>query len=493
MLDPFLDLDVIPLDDVAQALAAADPSFDTAPVLPGLVELGTRLPSGLVHAESIWILAEPPGAVEPLAPGSPWYAVEQSLAVVLPPSRAGIEGILSDLARYHAFAARVARELSERHDILGALSGGELGSASAAELSVLLDAPPNLVASLDRYAAGLRGDLVEMALRRFEPIVRLHAALRTRHFRLLGARIAASLLARLPRGPFRLALSDGTMILEHLSPYVRDLGHALTTWGLENVDRLGTQGLAEALRETRQRPSPDLAALVVADLFAVAPELLPERRAAEATAGLSLSDEGAVAFGFADLARLALPDEHTVTKDSTGTLALIAGAPDLALVEALGVLLDTGRVRGLSVVLSAPLEGELPVVPDAIASDRDGARLDSAGALADRAGQLGATVSRPGCVPVDDARAIPRVAMELVGLTRRARVQGRLESDAPLGLIFFPRGAAAEGTLGRRLAELQSGRLALYLLSSRDDTSGQPRPKRPASQNAPGISRRFRA
>ncbi|MCK6549083.1 hypothetical protein L6R52_24785, partial [Myxococcota bacterium] len=183
LLESFLDTDVIALDDVEYYLRHEDDGFDDALTLAALVELGTRLPSGLVYAEGVWIVAEPPPGIEPLAAGSRWFAVERSLAIVMPPNRSRLVALLVDLARHHAIAARVLRDLGPRTDLVQALLAPELAPTVAAELAVLLDAPPSLVAELDLRAPGLRTELAVMATRAYEPVVRLHAALRVRNLR----------------------------------------------------------------------------------------------------------------------------------------------------------------------------------------------------------------------------------------------------------------------------------------------------------------------
>lgn len=494
LLESFLDTDVIALDDVAYFLRHEDDAFDDAITLEALVELGTRLPSGLVYAEGIWIVSEPPPGIAPLAAGSPWYAVERSLAVVMPAVRSRLVTLLVDLARHHAIAARVLRDLGPRPDLVEALLTPELAPGAAAELAMLLDAPPSLVAELDAHALGLRTELAVMATRAFQPVVRLHATLRVRNLRRRGARLVEALVARLPDGPFRVALSDGPMLLEPLSPYVRDLAPALATWALENPARISTSGLVEALGAVRA-PSADLAALVVPDLFAHAPQLVAERRRAERAAGLDLVDDVGAIAGWAELSRLAAPDAQALGPDPSGTLVVLAAAGEDLLVEAARGLLSTGRVIGLAMVLRCGLDVEHPVVADGLASDDDGAALTQSGDVADRAARIGIELLRPGTLGIDDDRGAPRVALELVALARRAKVLGRLPDDAPVAILFHPRGdRPRQTTLSARQAELSAAKVALGVLSQdREDTSVKGRVRRPASQNAPGVSRRFRA
>ncbi|MCK6547857.1 hypothetical protein L6R52_18540, partial [Myxococcota bacterium] len=257
---------------------------------------------------------------------------------------------------------------------------------------------------------------------------------------------------------------------------------------------VSTPGLVDALSELRA-PSADLAALVVPDLFAFAPGLVDERRRAKRAAGLDLDDDAGVIVGWAELSRLGAADEQALGADPSGTLVILAAAGEDLLVEAARGLLSTGRVIGMAMVLKAGLDVDLPVAADGLASDDDGAALTQSSELADRASRIGIDLLRPGTLAIDDDRGAPRVALELVALTRRAKVLGRLPDDAPLGLLFHPRGDTPRSTsLPARAAELCAAKVALGFLSqNREDTSAKGRVRRPASQNAPGISRRFRA
>src|SRR5262245_35715611 len=62
------------------------------------IELLLRLPSGLIHAEAIWLTAIPPVGLAPLAPGSSWYAIDRALVVALPPGTLPLEALAIDLA-----------------------------------------------------------------------------------------------------------------------------------------------------------------------------------------------------------------------------------------------------------------------------------------------------------------------------------------------------------------------------------------------------------
>jgi hypothetical protein len=489
-----VEREILSLSSIAAAFHVDDPRFHEGADLDTLVDLGTRLPSGLVHAESILIFSEAPAELEPLAPDSAWYALDRSIAVVLPLGRRALHRLLRDLALYFFCARRVGERLEDRSDIIDALANEALEPSRSTELALLLDAAPSLVASLHQRAPGLLRDLATMANTAFDPDLRLHASLRPERQRALGVRVADSLLARLPHGPFRLLVADTPMVLEHLSPYVRDLGHALTTWGLENRERLKTDGLVEALEGNREQPNVDLAAIVIPDLLAMAPDLLHERRSQEEEAGLFVEDEAGMVHGWADFARLAAPDDLAVGKDASGLVAVLSGTSDEALQEATRCLLDSGRVAALSAVMASSVEGGEPLVPEALASDHDGIRIPLAEDVVERSVKLGLSVHRGSCLPIDDASGAPLITADLLGEVRRARVLGRFGEDAPAFVVLYPRPSATRSPdLTHRLGEVEAGRIALSYLSSPDDPHAAARPKRVLSQNGPGLSRRFRA
>lgn len=493
-LDALLDHEAFALELAADALGSDDPNIELEATLGRLLELCTRFPGGLIHARSIGILSERPVGLEPLAEGSPWYAIEDRVIVVVRRKKSAVRKLVADLAMYFIIADRYGAALSRRADLVEALEQSTLTPELAAELAMALDAAPSLVMQIDRRVPTLRADLAAMAPRVFSPEVRIHASLRTPHMRVHGARVGRDLLARLPQGNVRLLISDSPAALEHLSPYVRDLGFALSTWALENEALLTTRGLAEALRESNPRATSDLASLVIPDLFARSPELLEERREAEATAGLFLADDEEVVFGFADLARLAQPDEHAIGREASGTLAVLASSSEPVLVEAASELIDSGRVSAISIVLGAAIDSPGIIVFDALASSEDGTSIPRAAELAERAQKLAVDVHRPGCLNVDDDRGAPQVAFDLVARTRRARALGRLPDEVPVYPVLYPSTrAGAFQSLPQKLRELEAGRVALSLLSSQEDPPTVARTRRGTLQNAPGLPRRFRA
>jgi hypothetical protein len=263
---------------------------------------------------------------------------------------------------------------------------------------------------------------------------------------------------------------------------------------LENADRLSTRGLAEALEEHRDHPNVDLAALVVPDLMAGAPDLLSERRSQEQEAGLFLEDEEGIAHGWAELGRLALPDDLAVAKDASGLVAVLCGGSDVALQEAARIVLDSGRVSAMTLIARCGIVAGEPIVPDSLSLDRDGIAIPIAQEVVERAQKLGLAVHRGGCLAVDDAGGAPSAVSDLLGEARRAQVLGRFPEEGPAFVVLYPRpkpGISAD--LGIRLSAMEAGRIALSFLSSLEDSHGAPRPKKAMLQNAPGVSRRFRA
>lgn len=493
-LEALIDHGAFALEIASDALSSDDPNIEFELTLGRLFELSTRLPAGLIHVRSIGILSDRPEGLEPLAEGSPWYAIEDRVMCVVQKRKSTVKKLVTDLAMYFLIASHYGEVLSLRPDLIEALVSEELTPESAAELALALDAPPSLVFQMDRRVPTLRHDLAAMAVRAFAPSVHVHASLRTPHMRVRGARLGRDLLARLPQGQLRLLICDSPSPIEHLSPYVRDLGFALSAWGLENEALLTTPGLSEALRAAQERASVDLAALVVPDLFLHAPDLVRERREAEATAGLYLADDDDVIFGFAELSKLALPDEVAVSKEASGTVAILASSSEPLLIEAAHELIDSGRVQAISLVLAASLDAPGIIIADAIATERDGVAIARVNELVDRAQKLSVEVHRPGCLVVDDERGAPALAFELIARTRRARALGRLSEEVPIFPLLYPvsRGEAFQ-PLSVKIRELDAGRVAVSLLSSQEDPPVVAKVRRGAVQNAPGVSRRFRA
>ena len=145
-------------------------------------------------------------------------------------------------------------------------------------------------------------------------------------------------------------------------------------------------------------------------------------------------------------------------------------------------------------VLGAAVDASAPVVPEAVVTESDGFELRGAAELWDRAQRIGIGAQMTGCLEVGAIHGAPRLAAELLGVVRRARVQGTLGRDVPAYVVLFPRaeGARRPG-LTLRKVELAAGRLGLATLlvgESQNRTGGQ------KTQAVPGgsrITRRFRA
>ncbi len=468
-----------------------DPAL-AAPTLEGFLKLSARLPSGLVHAEGLWALPRAPASLAPLAPGSAWYAMERALLVVLPPHEPRLLQLLTDLGRYAHFAAWVAERLGGRDDLVEHLLAPTLTPEAAAAIAHALDCDPVRLQSLDALAPGLREDLGWMARLGFSVTVHLHAEVRPAHLAAGGARLAERLLGRLPAGPFMLAVGDGPALVEHLSPYLRDLAPALAAWARENPGAVAP-GVAEALLDAGTPDLDDLA-LVIPDLFRVAPELLEERRAAEASQGLFLTDEAGGAFGHAELSRLAAPDERALARAREGALLVLAGGPEAFRLAAARHALESGRVVGVLAVLGAALDAGGPVVADGLLEDEDGIELGGAELLLEHAERLGIAAQRAGPLEVETEVGAPVLAARLFGAVRRARLLGRLPADAPALLVLHPTRADTSPParwVGR--AELDAARLGLATLL------GAPREGPPADRKsaaftgASRVTRRLRA
>jgi hypothetical protein len=275
-----------------------------------------------------------------------------------------------------------------------------------------------------------------------------------------------------------------------LSPYTRDLGHALYAWSLENPSAVKTRGLVDAIRDAPSTPDDDLAALVVPDLFRRAPELLEERRAQESTQGLWLEDTLGTAYGVADAAALAAPDRAVVDAAREGALAVVAGgAPDV-LLAATHALLDSGRVQGFAGIFGAVLDDDRAVIPSALVDDDDAVRLATTNELEQLATTIDLSVLRANAIPVSRDRGASRIAMSTCEAIRRTRVLGSIEPDTGVYLVLYPR--RGEG-LTRARAVLDASRLSILALFSKKSHKSTVGSKPPKSESKPHLTRRFRA
>lgn len=467
------------------SLAAASTERET-PTLADIVDLFRRLPTGLVHAAQIFVLPEAPPGFEPLAPGSAWYARERSLLVALP-GGVGLEALLADLGAYYRAAFRVHERLATREDLLHALETTALDGLASTEIAMMLDASPNAVAALD---PALERDLAAMGRRAFDPEVHVHAELGPSEQVARGRAVAESLLARVPRGTFLLAVADAESSIEVLSPYTRDLGHALYAWTLENPGAIRTRGLFDAIKDAPDEPDDDLASLVVSELFRDVPELRAERRAQEATQGLWLEDSSGLVYGVADLAVLDAPDPRLFEEPKTGNVIVLAGGPPGVLWSAARHLIESARVSGLAGVFGGALDDDRPVIAQALVSDDDAIRFGSTKALLDLAAHADIPVTQAGPIPVGPGAGAPSIAMHLFETVRRNRVLGTVDAETPVYLVLYSDRARG---LSREKSRLDAARLGFKALLTPPPEKPQTGRKPPKSEKGGRAQRRFRA
>ncbi|MEQ8278652.1 MAG: hypothetical protein RMA76_29140 [Deltaproteobacteria bacterium] len=474
--------------DVSSFAAALAPS-STGP-FETLRSLAGALPTGFVHAERVYVMEAPPPELRPLAPDSPWYAEERSLVVAMGRASFSLEGLLERIGRYGQVARAVHDRLAAHPELVQALASGSLGALDVTQLAMSLDASPAAFASVESKAPELFGDLAAMAQRVFDPEVHVHADLTPVGQTSRGEAIAEAMLGRAAPGTFKLLVSDHAATIELLSPYTRDLGHALYQWSLENPEQIFTRGLVEAIRETPEAPEDDLAALIVPDLLRVAPQLLEERRVQESTAGLWLQDVFGTAHGVTDVATLADPDPVVFSKSRSGSLLLLAGGSPTVLLAASRALFGCGRVSGFAGVFGAGLDDDRVVIPSALVAEDDGVRFSTTQELTSVAEAHDLSVTNAGPIPVGHDRGASTVALRICEAIRRARILGSLEADASVYLVLHPRSG---GGLRRARCVLRASRLALLALLGERSQKGSPKRKSPKSEGSGRLSRRFRA
>lgn len=488
MIEAHLDGATIELDRVCQSLVAED-ADEAAFDFERIWATAARLPSGLAHAEAVWITSVAPVGVEPLGPGSAWYALDRSLIVVVPPGRAALRVLVVDLARYALASEALARILSADPALAQALST-PLDGPSATRLGLALGTDPERLLSIDRRAPALRADLAALSAKPFRPEVHLHPSTRPSKWRRLGESIARRILDALPPGPFRIALADGVEIVEHLSPYLRDAGPAIAAWAVEHPHELSLPGLARALEgHVGRSPPADLVALAIPDLVRRHSEVLEERRLVERASGLELFDEAGIVFGFTELGQLPAADPRAVPSGSRGLLVVVAGRSDETLRGALRVLLESGRATGLALAFGAgpEIEGAI-AVPELLVGEEDAIEVPWADRLLRRVEP--AFASRARRVVVDPERAAPPIAYDLLRLTRRAELEALFPADGRRALVLVRRSPDPSGSeLDRRLAALHGARVALHGLQLAEGATST----RPSDTNKPSKSIRFRA
>ena len=485
--DPYLDA----LADRAvfslSALARA-PLPDLQDPLSVLLELGERLPTGLVHCERILLVPDPPHGLERLSPRSRWFAQGRTLIAHLDRAGQMVERTLFDLGRYHRAARAIGERLRGRDALLEAIASDAPEPLARAVLVEGLGTSPLRIERTVNL--GLVGDLREMAGRRFDPEVRIHSDLCPRKQAERGTRLARALLGRLPPGQFHLLISDSTAAIELLSPFVRDVGHALYAWSRENPDAIHLPGLADRLEQTPDEPEADLAGLVVSDLFMRAPELLDERREQEATQGLHLEDSSGVAHGFAELTRLADPDPVVFREAREGTVALLAGGSPRTIAAAAQVLIESARVLGFALVFEAKMPADAAILPSALVGSHDAVRLPSVDHLNSLASRYELHVTRSGPVPAEVSRGASPLALGLIGLVRRAVALGSLPAALPVSVVLH---SANPRSVKSACVRFSAARLALLSLLEPSTSAGGLDAKIPKPETKSRFARRFRA
>ncbi|MFO0726821.1 MAG: hypothetical protein U1E65_23755 [Myxococcota bacterium] len=488
MIEALLDGPLLELERICQTLAAED-ADETSFDFERFWATASRLPSGLVHAEAVWITSVAPVGVEPLGPGSAWYALDRSLIVVAPPGRAALRVLVVDLARYALASEALARIFAADPALVEALHE-PLDGQAVTRLALALGTDPERLFAIDRRLPSLRGDLAALAQRSFRPEVHLHPSTRPSKWRRLGESIGRRILDALPVGPFRLALSDAPELVEHLSPYLRDAGPAIAGWAVEHAEELSLPGLARALdAHSGRSPPADLVALAIPDLVRRHQEVLEERRLVERASGLELFDEAGIVFGFTELSQLPAADARAVPAGSRGLFVVIAGRADETLMAAHRVLLDSGRVEGLALAFAAgpEIEGTI-AIPELLVGEDDAIEVPLADRLLRRVEP--AMASRARRVIVDAERAAPPIVYDLLRLTRRAELEGLFPHDGRRSLVLVRRSADPGGSeLERRSAVLHAARLALAGLHLGENAPST----RPSDASKNPKSLRFRA
>ncbi len=454
--------------------------------LAHLLELGMRLPSGLFYAEAIWMLQEVPSGLAPLSEGSDWYPMGQSLALSCGTGSDTLMQTLRDLGVYGWALQSIHEKLTDREISVQRLAE-PLGPESCVELSSLFEVEPELLERLDAVAPGLREDLLRSADFPFDASVHVHPDVRPAHQIAVGRAIAERLLERTPAGEFYLALSDAPILGEHVSPYLRDLGFAISTWGLENPESLSVHGLYEALNDHSETPDDELNALVLRDLHRMHPNLVAERRTQEATQGLYLEERAGLTYGFAELERLDAPDETVISEEGRGTLVLLEGGTRSILLGALAALLDSERVKGIAMALSAGFDDAEPIIPKGVISEEDGLPL-SCEPLVEQAGQLGLQVRVVDCLSVREGSPSSRLALSCLRHVRRAQTLERLAPEARVFLAFFSKeNQGYPRVLTRAMTGIHLGKVMLSALLG-DGSQGETEPSKPSTS---GGSSRF--
>lgn len=449
-LRPVWDRAKVDLDELTNVLGNKETDRDLETAL-------SRVPRGLVHAESIALVRKSPEGFAPLAPESAWSSAGRSLAVACSRSP---EPVVRDIGWFSLWQRRVQQRLRGAPSLVRSILEDRLSAEDRLELSVRLEVGPEALARLENQ--GWLPDLGWMAARPFGPKVSVAPELRPAVARARGAATAYALSERISPGNFPLFVSDDVLTLDLLSPYPRDLGHALYAWAIEHADRLQTRNLAEIIRSQRHRPDADLASIAASDLFSAEPNrgLLLERREAERSQGLFITDDTELAAGYAELSRLEQPDP--VAGGARGFLAFFAGSNREALEGAVEAWIEDRRPTGFGFVGRHNSDGTAPIVPKAIISEHDGFQLELAHELRQAALATGVGTANPDLMDLDYHEMW--IAKSL-GRIRRSITAGFLTPVTTIGVAFYPINSTISPTdAASRRACLQAARIVLSKL-----------------------------
>jgi hypothetical protein len=463
--------------------ALASQSGETEMVdLEALIGLARKLPSGFVHADALWLIASAPEDLEPLAPGSNWYAVGRELLVVVRSGeRWNAVEILTTVHAYYVAARHVYAQLKDDHHLFEALLGGDdLSSELCTQCALKLDAPINFFQRIETESPELKFDLGWMARREFCPVVHVHASLRPQVGKRRGEEGVQRLFQALPECPIRLILSDHDGIFDPVSPYVRDLAGPICQWARENKSKISTPELHEKLDQSDVGQSVELATLVIPDLMGLGGDLLREKRTNEAQAGLHFVCDGALKIAWASVESLSGADSFVIEsdprKDKEERLVVVSSASEETLLSVARALLATGRVSSAAGVFS--LEGaHMPgiISTSCIVGVDDGVRLDGQGRFLAKARDAGVEIEQLQRIELDTGPKFNLTAFRLASLVNRQQlvqgIDGR--SSEPSCLIGFYRRHPNpdENPLQLSLARSEAHRLGLAALLSAPRTA----------------------
>ena len=442
---PFIDIAVLVQ---AQAWSSAELMSTQR-----LVSLMRFLPRGLVHAENVTIVRSAPQGFQQLADGSAWWAKERCLSVVC--SHHELDRWLETLGAYCALGKLLGRRLRFQKRLVESLLDEELKPPDRLGLCSLLELEPNGLERIESYK--WLSEVGWLARKGFSATVAVEPALRPTVRKQYGERLGAELAEGLS-GPVPVFCSQDPLCLNLVSPYVRDLGHALYAWGIENAEKLNVPFLLEALQDTANAPDPDLASLV-AEIVEELPDIRDERRWAEESQGLTLRDVQGMTAGFAELSQLAAPD--ACLANASGGLAFLFGPDPYALESALDVLLEAGRVQMLGLVGAVDAVGSRPYLPRALTTRFDGYALPGVERLLQRVQQLNFEVHE---VEVVEMGVFPTVGWlpSTLGRVRRQMVRDKSFGSMDVFVALYPAESPQTASqLAQRRAALDAGRITL--------------------------------